>query len=114
MAPVMASRTATGKERCGECRGDLWDDVPASMRFVEIKTCDQGTLVLHRERLTLVRQRVRVECEPGLFGGVPPGRSGRRQWPQRLIAILGNRDDECAARGPRLTGAAGLSVWAGE
>ncbi len=32
-----------------------------TMRFVEIKTCEQqGTLVLHRVRLMLMRQRVQL------------------------------------------------------
>jgi transposase len=66
------------------------------MRFVEIKTCEQqGTLVLHRVRLMLMRQRVQLSnairghmAEYGLV--VPVGRNGL----QRLIAILGNPDDE--------------------
>jgi transposase len=67
-----------------------------SMRFVEIKTCEQhGTLVLHRVRLMLMRQRVQLSnairghmAEDGLVAEV--GRNGL----QRLIAILGNLDDE--------------------
>src|SRR6204780_750173 len=67
-----------------------------SMRFVEIKTCEQqGTLVLHRVRLMLTRQRVQLSnairghmAEYGLVA--PVGRNGL----QRLIAILGNPDDD--------------------
>jgi transposase len=67
-----------------------------TMRFVEIKTCEQqGTLVLHRVRLILMRQRVQLSnairghmAEYGLVA--PVGRNGL----QRLIAILGNLDDE--------------------
>jgi len=67
-----------------------------SMRFVEIKTCEQqGTLVLHRVRLMLTRQRTQLSnairghmAEYGLVA--PVGRNGL----QRLIAILGNPDDE--------------------
>jgi transposase len=67
-----------------------------TMRFVEIKTCEQqGTLVLHRVRLMLIRQRVQLSnairghmAEYGLVA--PVGRNGL----QRLIAILGNPDDE--------------------
>ena len=67
-----------------------------SMRFVEIKTCEQqGTLVLHRVRLMLMRQRVQLSnairghmAEYGLVA--PVGRNGL----QRLIAILGNPNDE--------------------
>ena len=67
-----------------------------TMRFVEIKTCEQqGTLVLHRVRLMLMRQRVQLSnairghmAEYGLVA--PVGRTGL----QRLIAILGNPDDE--------------------
>jgi transposase len=67
-----------------------------TMRFVEIKTCEQqGTLVLHRVRLMLMRQRVQLSnairghmAEYGLVA--PVGRNGV----QRLIAILGNPDDE--------------------
>src|SRR3977135_3244785 len=63
-----------------------------SMRFVEIKTCEQqGTLVLHRVRLMLMRQRVQLSnairghmAEYGLVA--PVGRNGL----QRLIAILRN------------------------
>ena len=66
-----------------------------TMRFVEIKTCEQqGTLVLHRVRLMLMRQRVQLSnairghmAEYGLVA--PVGRNGL----QRLIAILGNPDD---------------------
>jgi transposase len=66
-----------------------------SMRFVEIKTCEQqGTLVLHRVRLMLMRQRVQLSnairghmAEYGLVA--PVGRDGLR----RLIAILNNPDD---------------------
>src|ERR1700730_850510 len=67
-----------------------------TMRFVEIKTCEQqGTLVLHRVRLLLMRQRVQLSnairghmAEYGLVA--PVGRNGL----QRLIAILGNPDDD--------------------
>lgn len=67
-----------------------------NMRFVEIKTCEQqGTLVLHRVRLMLMRQRVQLSnairghmAEYGLVA--PVGRNGL----QRLIAILGNPDDK--------------------
>jgi transposase len=67
-----------------------------NMRFVEIKTCEQqGMLVLHRVRLMLMRQRVQLSnairghmAEYGLVA--PVGRNGL----QRLIAILGNPDDE--------------------
>ena len=67
-----------------------------TMRFVEIKTCEQqGTLVLHRVRLMLMRQRVQLSnairghmAEYGLVA--PVGRNGL----QRLIAILGNPDDD--------------------
>jgi transposase len=67
-----------------------------NMRFVEIKTCEQqGTLVLHRVRLMLMRQRVQLSnairshmAEYRLVA--PEGRNGL----QRLIAILGNPDDE--------------------
>ena len=67
-----------------------------TMRFVEIKTCEQqGTLVLHRVRLMLMRQRTQLSnairghmAEYGLVA--PVGRNGL----QRLIAILGNPDDE--------------------
>jgi transposase len=67
-----------------------------SMRFVEIKSCEQqGTLVLHRVRLMLMRQRVQLSnairghmAEYGLVA--PVGRNGL----QRLITILGNPDDE--------------------
>ena len=67
-----------------------------TMRFVEIKTCEQqGTLVLHRVRLMLMRQRVQLSnairghmAEYGLVA--PVGRNGL----PRLIAILGNPDDE--------------------
>jgi transposase len=67
-----------------------------NMRFVEIKTCEQqGTLVLHRVRLMLMRQRVQLSnairghmAEYGLVA--PVGRNGL----QRLITILGNPDDE--------------------
>jgi transposase len=67
-----------------------------SMRFVEIKSCEQqGTLVLHRVRLMLMRQRVQLSnairghmAEYGLVA--PVGRNGL----QRLIAILNNPDDE--------------------
>jgi transposase len=68
----------------------------ANMRFVEIKTCEQqGTLVLHRVRLMLMRQRVQLSnairghmAEYGLVA--PVGRNGL----QRLIAILNNSDDK--------------------
>jgi transposase len=67
-----------------------------SMHFVEIKTCEQqGTLVLHRVRLMLMRQRVQLSnairghmAEYGLVA--PVGRNGL----QRLIVILGNPDDD--------------------
>src|SRR5471032_1906254 len=67
-----------------------------TMRFVEIKTCEQQrTLVLHRVRLMLTRQRTQLSnairghmAEYGLVA--PVGRNGL----QRLIAILGNPDDE--------------------
>jgi transposase len=67
-----------------------------NMRFVEIKTCEQqGTLVLHRVRLMLMRQRVQLSnairghmAEYGLVA--PVGRNGL----QRLITILGNPDDD--------------------
>ena len=67
-----------------------------TMRFVEIKTCEQqGTLVLHRVRLMLMRQRVQLSnairghmAEYGLVA--PVGRNGL----QRLITILKNPDDE--------------------
>jgi transposase len=67
-----------------------------TMRFVEIKTSEQqGTLVLHRVRLMLTRQRTQLSnairghmAEYGLVA--PVGRNGL----QRLIAILGNPDDE--------------------
>jgi len=67
-----------------------------SMRFVEIKTCEQqGTLVLHRVRLMLMRQRVQLSnairghmAEYGLVA--PVGRNGL----QRLITILSNADDD--------------------
>jgi transposase len=67
-----------------------------NMRFVEIKTCEQqGTLVLHRVRLMLMRQRVQLSnairghmAEYGLVA--PVGRIGL----QRLISILANPDDE--------------------
>ena len=52
-----------------------------TMRFVEIKTCEQqGTLVLHRVRLMLMRQRVQLsECDPGSYGGVRSSGSGGPQ-----------------------------------
>ena len=67
-----------------------------SMRFVEIKTCEQqGTLVLHRVRLMLMRQRTQLSnavrghmAEYGLVA--PVGRNGL----QRLITILDNPDDD--------------------
>jgi transposase len=67
-----------------------------SMRFVEIKTCEQqGTLVLHRVRLMLMRQRVQLSnairghmAEYGLVA--PVGRNGL----QRLITILNTLDDD--------------------
>jgi transposase len=66
------------------------------MRFVEIKSCEQqGVLVLHRVRLMLIRQRTQLSnairghmAEYGLVA--PVGRNGL----QRLIAILGNADDD--------------------
>lgn len=67
-----------------------------TMRFVEIKTCEQqGTLVLHRVRLMLTRQRTQlsnaIRCHMAEYGLVAPvGRNGL----QRLVAILGNPDDE--------------------
>ncbi len=71
-----------------------------SMRFVEIKTCEQqGTLVLHRVRLMLMRQRIQLSnairghmAEYGLVA--PVGRNGL----QRLITILNDpRDDRVPA-----------------
>jgi transposase len=67
-----------------------------NMRFVEITTCEQqGTLVLHRVRVMLMRQRVQLSnavrghmAEYGLVA--PVGRNGL----QRLIAILANSDNE--------------------
>jgi transposase len=67
-----------------------------TMRFVEIKTCEQqGTLVLHRVRLMLTRQRTQLSnairghmAEYGLVA--PVGRNGL----QRLITILDNLDDD--------------------
>jgi transposase len=67
-----------------------------TMRFVEIKTCEQqGTLVLHRVRLMLIRQRTQLSnairghmAEYGLVA--PVGRNGL----QRLITILDNPDDD--------------------
>jgi transposase len=67
-----------------------------NMRFVEIKSCErQGTLVLHRVRLMLMRQRVQLSnaigghmAEYGLVA--PVGRNGL----QRLITILGNAGDD--------------------
>src|ERR1700734_1527094 len=67
-----------------------------SMRFVEIKTSEQqGTLVLHRVRLMLTRQRPQLSnairghmAEYGLVA--PVGRNGL----QRLITILDNPDDD--------------------
>jgi transposase len=67
-----------------------------TMRFVEIKTCEQqGTLVLHRVRLMLTWQRTQlsnaIRGHMGEYGLVAPvGRIGL----ERLIAILGNPDDE--------------------
>jgi transposase len=67
-----------------------------NMRFVEIKSCEQqGTLVLHRVRLVLMRQRVQlsnaIRGHMAEFGLVAPvGRNGL----QRLITILGNPDDD--------------------
>jgi transposase len=66
-----------------------------NMRFVEIKTCEQqGTLVLHRVRLMLTRQRVQLSnairghmAEYGLVA--PVGRKGL----QRLIAVIDDPDD---------------------
>ena len=67
------------------------------MRFVEIKTCEQqGTLVLHRVRLMLMRQR--VQLSNAIRGHM--AEYGLVAWwaamvgVQRLIAILGNPDDE--------------------
>jgi transposase len=67
-----------------------------TMRFVEIKTCEQqGTLVLHRVRLMLIRQRTQLSnairghiAEYGLVA--PVGRNGL----QRLITILDTLDDD--------------------
>jgi transposase len=67
-----------------------------TMRFVEIKSCEQqGTLVLHRVRLMLIRQRTQLSnairghmAEYGLVA--PVGRNGL----QRLITILDNPDDD--------------------
>ena len=85
------------------------------MRFVEIKTCEQqGTLVLHRTAYadapaTTVSNAIRGHmAEYGLVA--PVGRNGL----QRLIAILGNPDDERVPAVARACGAAGLPAWAGE
>jgi transposase len=67
-----------------------------NMRFVEVKTCEQqATMVLHRVRLMLMRQRVQLSnairghmAEYGLVA--PVGRNGL----QRLIAILNNPADD--------------------
>jgi transposase len=67
-----------------------------TMRFVEIKSCEQqGTLVLHRVRLMLIRQRTQLSnairghmAEYGLVA--PVGRNGL----QRLITILDTLDDD--------------------
>ena len=67
-----------------------------NMRFVEIKSCEQqGTLVLHRVRLMLTRQRVQLSnairghmAEYGLVA--PVGRNGL----QRLISIIEDPDDD--------------------
>jgi transposase len=67
-----------------------------NMRFVEIKTCEQqGTLVLHRVRLMLTRQRVQLSnairghmAEYGLVA--PVGRNGL----QRLVSIIEDPDDD--------------------
>ena len=66
-----------------------------TMRFVEIKSGEQQSImVLHRVRLTLMRQRVQLSntirghmAEYGLVA--PVGRNGLAQ----LITIIGNRDD---------------------
>jgi len=66
-----------------------------NMRYVEIKTCEQqATLVLHRVRLMLTRQRVQLSnairghmAEYGLVA--PVGRNGL----QRLIAVIDDPDD---------------------
>src|SRR5579872_3957456 len=67
-----------------------------NMRFVEIKTCEQqGTLVLHRVRLMLTRQRVQLSnairghmAEYGLVA--PVGRNGL----QRLVSIIEDPEDD--------------------
>lgn len=67
-----------------------------NMRFVEVKTCEQqGTMVLHRVRSMLMRQRVQLSnairghmAEYGLVA--PVGRNGL----QRLIATLNNPEDD--------------------
>jgi len=67
-----------------------------SMRFVEIKTCEQqGMLVLRRVRLMLTRQRTQLSnairghmADYALVA--PVGRNGL----QRPIPILANPDDE--------------------
>lgn len=65
------------------------------MRFVEIKSDEQQSImVLHRVRLTLMRQRIQLSntirghmAEYGLVA--PVGRNGLAQ----LITIIGNSDD---------------------
>ncbi|MER8683964.1 transposase [Mesorhizobium sp. M1405] len=66
-----------------------------TMRFVEIKSGEQQSImVLHRVRLTLMRQRIQLSntirghmAEYGLVA--PVGRNGLAQ----LITIIGNCDD---------------------
>ncbi len=58
-----------------------------NVRFVEIKTCEQqGTLVLHRVRLMLMRQRVQLSRNAirGHISRVRPGGSGRPRWPSAI------------------------------
>jgi transposase len=67
-----------------------------TMRFVEVKSCEQqATMILHRVRLMLMRQRVQLSnairghmAEYGLVA--PVGRNGL----QRLIATLNNPEDD--------------------
>jgi transposase len=67
-----------------------------TMRFVEIKSAEQqSVMVLHRVRLTLMRQRIQLSnsvrghmAEYGLVA--PVGRNGLAQ----LIAIIGDCDDD--------------------
>ena len=57
-----------------------------NMRFVEIKTCEQqGTLVLHRVRLMLMRQRVQLSnAIRGHMAEYGLGGSGWPQWPSAI------------------------------